>query len=130
MTTWTGFRTKQIGFEVEERVAGHSKWSRFALVKLSVSAITAFSNIPLQIITTLGLMTLAVSFILAIQTLYNKIMGTAVSGFATVILLLLLLNSVIMVSLGIIGTYLGNIYSELKGRPFYLIAEKTDNKQK
>jgi polyisoprenyl-phosphate glycosyltransferase len=126
LTKWTGYRTKQLHFEVPARIAGKSKWSLFGLVRLSVSAITAFSYVPLHLITILGSLTLVMSFILILQTLYNKLSGQAVSGFATVIILNLILSSVVMISLGIIGIYISNIYSELKGRPPYLIEETTD----
>jgi polyisoprenyl-phosphate glycosyltransferase len=126
LTKWTGMRTKQIFFEVPERIAGKSQWSVFGLIKLSISAITAFSFVPLQMITTLGGLTLFMSFILIMQTLYNKLSGHAVSGFATVIILNLILSSIVMICLGIIGMYLANVYAELKRRPAYLIAETTD----
>ncbi len=128
LTNWTGYKNKQINFEVEERSGGETKWSLLALVKLSVTAITSFSNIPLQMITTLGLFTLVISFFLIFQTLFIKFTGEAVSGFTTVIVLTLFLNSIIMISLGIIGVYLANIYMELKRRPTFLISEETEQK--
>lgn len=127
LTKWTGLRTKQILFEVPKRIAGDSKWSLLGLIKLSISAITSFSFVPLHMITTLGGLTLAMSLVLILQTLYNKFSGHAVSGFATVIILNLVLNSIVMISLGIIGIYLANVYSELKRRPAYLVAETTDS---
>ena len=130
LVNWTGFRTKQISFQVQERVGGETKWSLISLLKLGISAATSFSNIPLQIITGLGLLTMIFSIILGIQTIYNKISGHAVSGFTTVIILNLLLNSVLMISLGIIGTYIGNIYTESKRRPFYIVAEETEKKER
>jgi len=130
LVNWTGFRTKQISFQVEERVGGETKWSIVSLLKLGISAATSFSNIPLQIITGLGLLTMIFSIILGFQTIYNKISGHAISGFATVIILNLLLNSVLMISLGIIGTYIGHIYIESKRRPFYIVAEETEKNEK
>lgn len=129
LVTWTGFRTKQVFFQVEERAGGETKWSVISLLKLGISAATSFSNIPLQIITGLGLFTLIFSVILGFQTLYKQLSGHAVSGFATVIILNLLLNSVLMISLGIIGTYIGHIYTESKRRPFYVISEETGERE-
>lgn len=121
LTNWSGYRTKKIAYDVPERVGGTTKWSSLSLLRLSVTAITAFSNVPLQIITTLGAVTLMASMGLIVQTLYRKLTGSAVSGFATVIILLLLLNSIVMISLGIIGLYLANIYAEIKRRPPYVV---------
>jgi len=125
LVNWTGYRTKQIAFDVQKRVGGETKWSFLSLLKLSISAATAFSSIPLQLVTALGFITLLFSFVLGLQTLYNKFSGHAVSGFTTVIILNLLLNSIIMISLGIIGMYVANIYLESKNRPFYIVSEST-----
>lgn len=129
LVNWTGYKTKQVPFEVQGRAGGETKWSSFSLFRLSISAITSFSNIALQLITFLGIFTLIFSLVLATHTLYNKISGKAVSGFATVIILSLMLNSVIMISLGIIGIYLANIYVETKRRPFYIVAEEISRKR-
>ena len=124
LVTWTGFRTKQITFQVEERVGGETKWSFISLIKLGISAATSFSNIPLQIVTGLGVFTLIFSVILGIQTFYKQLSGQAISGFATVIILNLLMNSILMICMGIIGIYVGHIYTESKRRPFYIVAEE------
>jgi dolichol-phosphate mannosyltransferase len=82
---------------------------------------------PLHIITVLGIIFLIASFVLGIQTLYLKLNGEALSGFSTVILLLLIIGSAIMISLGIIGTYIAKIFDEVKNRPRYLVAEKRES---
>lgn len=125
LVNWTGYSSKQVPFEVPQRIGGNSKWSFLSLFKLSISAITSFSNIPLYITISLGLFTLIFSFGLSIHTLYNKFFGTAVSGFTTVIIIILFFSSLIMISLGIIGVYIANIYLEIKGRPFYVISNKS-----
>ena len=130
LVNWTGFRTKQILFQVQDRGEGETKWSIISLIKLGISAATSFSNIPLQVITGLGIFTMIFSVVLGFQTLYNKLSGQAVSGFATVIILNLLLNGVLMISLGIIGIYIGHIYTESKRRPFYIVAEETEREEK
>jgi dolichol-phosphate mannosyltransferase len=126
MTAWLGFRSKQLEFEVHERVGGTTGWSPFKLFKLSLTAFTAFSTLPLHLVTFFGFIFLILSFFLGIQTLYNKMSGTAVTGFATVILLLLIMGSFLMISLGIIGEYLARIYKEVKGRPHYIAVEKIE----
>jgi glycosyltransferase involved in cell wall biosynthesis len=126
MTAWMGFTTVQIPFEVAQRSTGHSTWSYLKRLKLAITGITAFSSMPLQFVTFAGGLFLIFSLFLGGQTLYLKLTGRAVSGFATVILLELLIGSFLMISLGIIGEYLARIYREVKGRPRYLVSESTD----
>lgn len=130
LVSWTGFRTKQVFFQVRERAGGESNWPITSLIRLSISAATAFSNIPLQIVTGLGFLALMFSVLLGLQTLYNKVSGNAVSGFTTVIILNLLLNGVLMINLGVIGTYVANVYTESKRRPFFIVSEETEQKEK
>jgi polyisoprenyl-phosphate glycosyltransferase len=118
---WLGFSSAQLPFEVPERQHGVSVWSRFKLLKFSITAITTFSSVPLQIITLLGLFCFILSFIIGTLALYYKYIGIAVSGFTTVILLILIIGSLLMVALGIIGIYIAQIYDEVKQRPDYLI---------
>ncbi len=129
MSAWVGFKRTSITFSVSDRINGVTKWSVFELFRLALTAITAFSAVPLQIITLLGFIFLAGSLILGIQTLYTKFSGLAVSGFTTVILLLLIMGSALMISLGIIGIYVARIYDEVKARPRYIISENIENKK-
>lgn len=127
LTFWTGFKSTTVTFEVQERVAGKSKWSFRSLVKYAISNTTSFTTAPLQFVTLMGTLMIIFSVVLGIQTLVRYFMGTAVEGFTTVILLLLVIGGCIMISLGIIGHYLARIYEEVKGRPKYIIRDKTDN---
>jgi hypothetical protein len=129
MTAWMGFTTVQIPFEVAERSLGHSTWSYLKRLKLAITGITAFSTLPLQLVTFAGAVFLVFSVIVGAQTLYLKLTGQAVSGFATVILLELIIGSFLMISLGIIGEYLARIYREVKGRPRYLVSESVEPDQ-
>ena len=126
MTVWMGFTTVQIPFEVVPRSVGQSTWSLVKRLKLALIGITAFSSFPLHLVTVAGAIFLAVSVLLGFETLYLKLAGHAVSGFATVILLELIIGSLLMISLGIIGEYLARIYEEVKGRPRYLVMESID----
>jgi len=126
MTVWMGFTTVQIPFEVVPRSAGQSTWSVLNRVKLALVGITAFSSFPLHLVTFAGVIFLALSVLLGLETLYLKVTGQAVSGFATVILLELIIGSFLMISLGIIGEYLARIYEEVKGRPRYLVKESIE----
>ncbi|CAG7626814.1 putative glycosyltransferase [Paenibacillus solanacearum] len=127
MTAWLGFDRAQVSFEVPERAGGTSQWSFLSLLKLAVNAIVAFSTIPLRFVSLFGLIFFFGAVLLGIQTLYLKLTGSAVTGFTTVILLLLIVGSVIMISLGIIGEYIASIYNEVKGRPRYLVSRRLES---
>ncbi len=123
MTAWVGFKRTSLPFAVVRRTSGKSKWTFLRLCKLAVNAITSYSSVLLQIVTMMGVLFLILSLIIGIQTLYMKFAGRAVSGFTTIILLLLLIGSTLMISLGIIGMYIARIFNEVKSRPRYLISE-------
>ncbi len=126
LSFWAGFRTATVEFEVAERVNGQSKWSISGLLKYAINNITSFTTAPLRLVTVLGGILLVCTLILGVQTLVRFFMGNAVEGFTTVILLLLLIGGSIMVSLGIIGHYIARIYDEVKNRPRYIIAHRTE----
>ena len=129
LSFWAGFRTATVEFEVQPRKNGTTKWSIRKLVRYAINNLTSFSTAPLRVITFLGAMLLIGSAVLALQTLVRFFMGTAVEGFTTVILLLLLIGGAIMVSLGIIGHYIGRIYDEVKKRPRYIVARRTEEEE-
>jgi len=121
LTNWIGLKHNRIEFKVEERRAGKTKWNWYKLIQLSIDAITSYTSKPLQIVTFLGIFTFLFSVVLGIQTLYNKFFGGAVSGFTTVILVILILCSFIMISMGILGIYIAKVYNEIKNRPIFII---------
>ena len=127
LTFWAGFRSTTVEYEVQERQYGESKWSYSSLFSYAIQNATSFSTLPLQLVTLMGMVCIGFSLILAVQTLVKYFMGTAVEGFTTVILLILIVGGFIMLSLGIIGHYLARIYEEVKGRPKYIIKQMTDN---
>ncbi|MCM1063930.1 MAG: glycosyltransferase family 2 protein [Eubacterium sp.] len=127
LTFWAGFRTETIRYEVQERQYGESKWSFWSLMKYAVTNATSFSTLPLQMVTVVGMVFILFSIALAVQTLVKFLMGTAVEGFTTVILLLLIIGGLLMLSMGVIGHYIARIYEEVKGRPKYIISRVTDN---
>jgi len=122
MIAWLGYSRRQLFFEVREREATRSRWSLWSLIRLGIVAITAFSSLPLQAITILGGLVLLCSFVLGICALCLYFTGRAVPGFTTVILLQLMIGGALMISLGIIGTYIARVYEEAKRRPRYLIS--------
>ena len=123
VSSWVGFKTTYVEFDVQKREAGESKWSFKSLVKYAVNNISAFSAAPMQIVTFFGFIFFLVAVVLGIQSLYMYFSGHAVEGFTTVILLLLFVGSVLMFSLGVIGYYISKIYEEVKMRPRYIISE-------
>lgn len=124
LSLWIGYKTASVEFDVQEREAGESKWSTWSLIKYAVTNIVAFSSVPMQLVTVAGVFVLIFALIMGIQTLVKFFLGHAVEGFTTVILLILIIGSIIMISLGIIGYYISKIYEEVKGRPRYLISKK------
>lgn len=127
MSAWVGFTCEQIEFDVAKRSDSVSKWSTLSLFRLALTSIAAYSSAPLHLITAGGIIFIIFSIFLGISTLVQYITGAAVSGFATVILLLLIIGGAIMVSLGIIGEYLARIYDEVKARPRFLISGDSRN---
>jgi polyisoprenyl-phosphate glycosyltransferase len=122
-TLWLGFRHREIYFELGNRRGGLSKWTSMSRLRLGISAITSFTALPLHLMTIVGGTSLVFAIVMAINTLKNKIMGVAVEGFTSVILLILIFGSIITLSLGVIGAYLSKIHDEVRERPRYLIDE-------
>ncbi len=123
MSAWLGFRRAQLPFDVEDRTTGTSKWSLGRLFALSLHAIASFSARPLQAASTIGVLLVFLAGVLAVQTLINWMMGNAASGFTTVILLELLIGGCVLLSLGLLGVYIARIFSEVKGRPRYIVSD-------
>ena len=124
LSSWIGFQSTTVEFDVREREIGESKWSTKALIKYAVSNIVSFSAAPMKLLLFTGIFGLLLSVILGIQTLVNYFSGHAVEGFTTVILLILIMGSFILLGLGVIGYYISKIYEEVKCRPRYIISRK------
>ena len=127
LSSWIGFKTTHVEFDVQEREAGESKWTTRDLARYALSNISSFSTAPMQLVTALGIIMLAVSLILGSIALVQKICGQALEGFTTVILIQLFSGSIVMIGLGIIGYYIAKIYEEIKDRPRYIIADTCEN---
>ena len=122
LSFWVGFKKAEVRYRVQERTEGVSKWSTKSLVKYAITNIASFSSAPLHLVTGMGFLMLIVAVVFGLISLVQKIMGVAQPGFTTVILLLLIIGSFLMISLGIIGYYIARIYDEIKGRPRYIIS--------
>ena len=129
LSSWIGFQTAQVAFEVQPRLEGQSKWSLRSLIRYAVTNITSFSAAPLQIVTLLGVVVFLCSVVLGIWSLWQKATGQALEGFTTVILLQLIIGSILMICLGIIGYYIAKIYEEIKDRPRYIVAERCEGQK-
>ncbi len=123
LSSWLGYKSAVVEFDVKERASGTTKWSIKSLVRYAVGSITSFTTAPMQLITFSGIIFFIFALILGIQSIVKWATGHALEGFTTVILLLLLTGSLIMISLGIIGYYLARIYEEIKGRPRCIVKE-------
>lgn len=140
---WLGHETVQVPFVVPARGVGgageasgtqpsavpgdtgQTRWSTSALIRYAWSSLTAFSSVPLRLITLLGALGLVLGLVLAVKAIIDKLSGVALDGFSTVILLSVIFSSLILISLGIVGSYLARIYDELKARPVYVLRQQT-----
>lgn len=122
-SSWVGYKTTHVKFEVQEREAGESKWSTWSLIKYAFTNIVAFTTLPLQFVTVGGALCFLCSMILIVYSLVQYFRGYAVAGYTTTMIVLLLIGSAIMMSLGIIGYYIAKIYEEVKRRPRYIISK-------
>ena len=127
---WVGYKKAIVEYDVNERVNGESKWSTRGLVKYAISNISSYSTAPMQIVTALGGVMLFISVVFGVWALIDKIIGRALEGMTTVIIITIFIGSIIMISLGIIGYYIARIYEEIKGRPKYIISSSVRSTKK
>lgn len=123
LSSWVGYKTTQVGFEVQEREVGTSKWSTISLIKYAINNITSFTTKPLQLVMGMGVVFLLLAVIQGIEALVRYASGQALEGFTTVILIELISGSIVMISLGIIGNYIARIYDEVKARHRYIVSQ-------
>ena len=124
MYCWIGFKKKEILFEPAERVAGQSSFSYRKLVALAMEGITSYTTAPLRISTFIGFLVSLFSFVLLLFFMVKSIIwGDPVQGFPTLIIVILFLGGIQLLSIGIIGEYLGRVFNETKNRPVYIIDE-------
>lgn len=118
---WIGFQQATLEFDVAPRQHGQSGWRLRSLLALALTALVSFTSAPLRIVSVLGVMTFVLGLAVGGDAVWSWSQGKAVSGFATMIMTLLLIGSFIMISLGVIGEYIAKIYDEIKQRPAYVI---------
>jgi glycosyltransferase involved in cell wall biosynthesis len=121
---WLGFRHIGIPFDVNERANGRSGWSNFALWHFALDAITSFSILPLRVWSYLGVLISAIALSYgAFIVLRTLILGRDVPGYASLIVAITFFSGIQLISLGVIGEYLGRVFVEVKRRPLYVLAE-------
>jgi dolichol-phosphate mannosyltransferase len=129
-SSWVGFRSVAVPFEVQERQAGKSKWSAAALVHYAFTNMVSFTAAPLQLVSVTGLLCFLCSCVLLIYSLVQYAVGKSVEGYTTLLVVLLFIGSAIMMSLGIIGYYIARIYEEVRQRPRYIVSQTVNAKKK
>ena len=122
--SWIGFKKKEISYDRDPRAAGQTKWNYLKLVELAIEGIVSFSTAPLRIATFIGTVVASVAFIYLIVIVAKTIaFGTHLAGYPSTMAVILFLGGAQLLSLGIIGEYVGRIFNETKNRPLYLIEE-------
>lgn len=125
MVPLVGFRSTTVEYVRHERLAGESKYPLTKMISLALNGITSLSVKPLRLITGFGGIVAIVSFIGVIWAMVNAFLGRTVSGWASTTCIICFVSGVQLISLGIIGEYVGKLYMEVKDRPRYIISEKT-----
>jgi glycosyltransferase involved in cell wall biosynthesis len=121
---WPGFTQVTLSYDRHPRGAGNSKWNYWQLSSLAVSGITSFSNKPLRIASWLGLMVAMSTFAYGLWVLLRTLLyGDPVSGYPSLMLVILFLGGVQLTTIGILGEYIGRIFTEVKNRPNYIVRE-------
>lgn len=126
MTTWVGFTQTAIPYERDERHAGETKYPLHKMVRFSLDAIMSFSSMPLRLATVIGLTCSGLSVVLLPLVVVARIFDLFQPGIPTVLVAILFLGGVQLISIGMIGEYVGRIYDEVKQRPLYLVANRTE----
>lgn len=128
MSSWVGFRTETVLFDVRERNAGRSKFSPKKLVKMALSSIASFTSAPLQFVTFAGVVGCLLSVALGVFTIFHHFSRESVEMLCAALSVIVFFLSLIMIALGILGYYAARIYEELKNRPRYIVSERTDGR--
>ncbi len=121
---WIGFKSTGVPFDVEARRDGASRWRPGRLLSFALDGLASFTTVPLRVWSYVGLAVSAFAFVYALVFLLKTLVfGIDVPGFPTLVISVMLLSGVQLISLGVIGEYLGRVYEEVKGRPLYIVAE-------
>jgi glycosyltransferase involved in cell wall biosynthesis len=124
MFSWIGYKKKEITYDRDPRVAGESKWNYLQLINLAIEGIVSFTTSPLRLSTYVGLLVSLLAFLYVLYLVVRTLLyGTDLAGYPSMMAVILFLGGVQLLSLGIIGEYIGRIFNETKGRPLYFVEE-------
>jgi glycosyltransferase involved in cell wall biosynthesis len=119
---WIGYPRKEITYERSSRAGGQTKWGYLRLIRFALDGITAFSTTPLRLASYIGFITAIASFVYGLWTIVKTLVfGDPVAGFPTMMITMLFLGGVQLMAIGVLGEYLGRLFTESKGRPHYLV---------
>jgi polyisoprenyl-phosphate glycosyltransferase len=126
LSSWIGFRQIRVDYQPAERAHGRSTWSLYSLISLSIDGLTSFSVTPLRFASLLGFLLLAFAMFFAVDILIETLFyGVSVPGYPSLLIGFMLLGGVQLFMTGIMGEYIGKMFSELKARPVYFVAEQS-----
>jgi glycosyltransferase involved in cell wall biosynthesis len=126
LASWIGFHQKRVDYQPAERAHGRSTWSIYSLVGFSIEGLTSFSGVPLRFASLLGFLLLVFALIFAVNILIETLVyGQSVPGYPSLIIGLMVLNSMQLFMMGIMGEYIAKMFSEVKARPIYFVAEQS-----
>ena len=128
MVPLVGFKSTSVYYKREERIAGESKYPLSKMLGLAIDGITSLSIKPIRIITSIGVIVSLISFILMIWAVIQYFKGDVISGWSSTVVILTFLGGIQILSIGLVGEYIGKIYMESKNRPRYIISERTYEK--
>ncbi|CAN5848335.1 glycosyltransferase family 2 protein [soil metagenome] len=122
---WPGFKTETIEFQANQRAGGQTTWSMFKLWRFALDGLFSFSTVPLKIWTYIGGLSAIGAFVYLMITLIQKIFfGIAAEGYASLLIVMLGFNGLLLLSNGIQGEYIARIFDEVKGRPLFVVGKK------
>lgn len=125
ITSWVGFRQETVDFEPAERAAGASAWSLLRLLRYAIDGFSAFSTLPLRVWSLIGVGMAALSGTYGLWlVLRTMVWGIDVPGYASIMVAVLFMGGIQLISLGVLGEYVGRIFTEVKARPLYLVSDR------
>jgi dolichol-phosphate mannosyltransferase len=127
LSVWVGFRQEAVRYERHERFAGSTKYPLLKMIRFSLDAITGFSYAPLQLATTFGFVLAGLSLIGILIAIIARVLGGAIQGQGTTLIVVLFLGGIQLIFLGVIGEYLGRIYDEVRARPLYIVRDMLES---
>ena len=123
--TWVGFKQTAIYYQREERQGGRTKWNYWRLWNFAMDGITSFSSFPLKVWSYFGFTISAFAFLYAVVLAIRKLLHDVdVPGYTSLMVVVLFLGGVQLITLGVLGEYIGRVYNEVKGRPLYVVSEQ------